>query len=414
MAFSRASLMIGPDLMGGKPARDKVPLVPKSAQALASAAQGSERPWRKGCCAGAVVCLAAVVSLCCFLAIRPTLRVDPRDRSCPLLDNMDDPPGCNAKRHAISRRIMAHIEPKRLAARANASRAAYAVAAPFPHGHVDGLFPDSVMERLREEFPEPSDSLLSSMLGLASQWGPWGHCMLAKLKGWRCIGDKGRGYLKVTNMNERVMGPYLQGVMNAMKTPAFVSYLEQLTGIGPLIVDYTNEGSGQHQIFSGGSLQIHADFNELHIPDEPLRYRRVNVFLYLNEDWEAGWGGDLELWHRGMSTCGGRIAPHSNRLVVFSTTDYSYHGHADPLDCPNHRSRKSIALYYYSMQPAAQRDRLVDEEGNVVPHSTLYQRRKCESCLLEQCRAPHAPNETLVEFLDYNMCVEWHAQVLRL
>ena len=35
-------------------------------------------------------------------------------------------------------------------------------------------------------------------------------------------------------------------------------------------------------------------------------------------------------------------------MVIFSTTDFSNHGHPDPLNCPDDRSRKSIATYYFS------------------------------------------------------------------
>ena len=35
-------------------------------------------------------------------------------------------------------------------------------------------------------------------------------------------------------------------------------------------------------------------------------------------------------------------------MAIFSTTDFSNHGHPDPLLCPKERSRKSIALYYFS------------------------------------------------------------------
>ena len=59
-------------------------------------------------------------------------------------------------------------------------------------------------------------------------------------------------------------------------------------------------------------------------------------------------GGHLELWDSGVKACEQRILPIFNRLVVFSTTDFSYHGHPDPLTCPDHRTRNSIALYYYS------------------------------------------------------------------
>jgi hypothetical protein len=35
-------------------------------------------------------------------------------------------------------------------------------------------------------------------------------------------------------------------------------------------------------------------------------------------------------------------------MAIFSTTDFSWHGHPDKLTCPPDRSRKSLALYYYT------------------------------------------------------------------
>ena len=43
-----------------------------------------------------------------------------------------------------------------------------------------------------------------------------------------------------------------------------------------------------------------------------------------------------------------REIPIFNKVVIFSTTSDSFHGHPDPLKCPENMSRKSIALYYYS------------------------------------------------------------------
>ena len=114
--------------------------------------------------------------------------------------------------------------------------------------------------------------------------------------------------------------------------------------------------------------------------------RRVNVFLYLNPDWDPSWGGDLELWDRSMTKCAARVPAGGNRLAIFSTTDFSYHGHADPLACPAHRSRRSIAMYYYTRSRPLS-EIVTDNEGNIVKHSTLYQTRKCESCMASHCRA---------------------------
>ena len=43
-----------------------------------------------------------------------------------------------------------------------------------------------------------------------------------------------------------------------------------------------------------------------------------------------------------------KILPLFNRCAIFSTTDFSFHGHPTPLTCPPDRSRQSLATYYYS------------------------------------------------------------------
>lgn len=48
-------------------------------------------------------------------------------------------------------------------------------------------------------------------------------------------------------------------------------------------------------------------------------------------------------------------------------SDTAFHGHPEPLTYPEGRTRKSLALYYYT------EDRPEAEKS--PPHSTLYQRR---------------------------------------
>jgi hypothetical protein len=101
---------------------------------------------------------------------------------------------------------------------------------------------------------------------------------------------------------------------------------------------------------AGGFLNIHADFT-VH-PRQRTWQRRVNLLLYLNETWQPEWGGDLELWSRDMQRCEEKIAPVGNRAVVFSTDPESYHGHPDPMRCPPGVARKSLALYYFTVEAA--------------------------------------------------------------
>ncbi len=141
----------------------------------------------------------------------------------------------------------------------------------------------------------------------------------------------------------------------ALSAPPFLDFLSELTGIPQLQADETLEGGGMHQIRRGGFLNIHADFT-VHPKRRNLR-RRVNVLLYLNEDWLESYGGNLELWEKDMSKCAHRIQPLLNRAVIFNTDEDACHGHPDKLTCPEDRTRKSIALYYFTEARAAVHER---------------------------------------------------------
>ncbi len=122
--------------------------------------------------------------------------------------------------------------------------------------------------------------------------------------------------------------------------PPFIEWLERTTGENGLVPDPHLFGGGLHRISRGGYLSMHRDFN-LH-PKLGL-YRRLNLLLYLNPDWQSGWGGNLILGKTARS-----IPPDRNTMVVFTTDDDSWHGHPAPLACPENVYRDSIALYYYS------------------------------------------------------------------
>lgn len=144
-------------------------------------------------------------------------------------------------------------------------------------------------------------------------------------------------------------GPDTRALIEELNHPFFVAWIGRLARIEGLAPDPDLLGAGVHQIGPGGFLKIHTDFTW----HRKLKmHRRVNLLLYLNEDWQDEWGGHLELWPPDLGACGARIAPIFNRVVIFSTTDGSYHGHPDPLRCPEHVRRNSIALYYYAAEPA--------------------------------------------------------------
>jgi hypothetical protein len=129
----------------------------------------------------------------------------------------------------------------------------------------------------------------------------------------------------------------------------FLEFLEQLTGIDGLIPDPHLTGGGLHMTPRGGRLGIHADFNvHQKLVHQKLGLdRRLNLLLYLNNNWQAEWGGEFELWDKEVKAKVRGYLPLENRVVVFSTTDQTFHGHPEPPKCPKGAYRRSIALYYY-------------------------------------------------------------------
>lgn len=99
-------------------------------------------------------------------------------------------------------------------------------------------------------------------------------------------------------------------------------------------------GGGLHEIHRGGMLGVHVDFEK-----HPSGLRRVaNLLIYLNERWDAAWGGQLELHGKTVKA----IDPLGGRAVLFATTRDSWHGHPYPLETPEGVTRRSLALYYYA------------------------------------------------------------------
>jgi len=151
---------------------------------------------------------------------------------------------------------------------------------------------------------------------------------------------------KLASKGEHSFGPKLRAFMHFLNSQPFLEFLQELTNVEEtLLPDPYFEGGGCHESVAGGFLKVHADFNKNRRSGLD---RRLNVLVYLNKEWEDSYGGHFELWNKEMTKCESKVRPDFNTLALFSTTDFSYHGLPDPITCPPDRSRKSLALYYYS------------------------------------------------------------------
>ena len=225
----------------------------------------------------------------------------------------------------------------------------YAQAKPFPHIVIDNFLPDeSILDKILEEYPKAEDI------------------------DWQKFENKAEK--KLANKHERYMGDNTRFLLYQFNSSTFISFLESLTGIDGIIPDPHFEGGGLHQIERGGYLKLHVDFNR---NKKLCLDRRLNLLLYLNKDWKEEYGGYLELWDKDVTQCGKKILPIFNRLVIFTTTDFTYHGHPEPLTCPEGWTRKSLALYYYTNGRPA-------EEISEKEHSTIFQARPGEEIQQEK------------------------------
>jgi hypothetical protein len=224
---------------------------------------------------------------------------------------------------------------------AEAGRSQYSTASPFPHIVLDNFFDPSLLEMVLSEFPGRGQI----------RWQSFDNAQ----------------EIKLASAAESSFGPVTRLLLYHLNSITFLEYLSRVTGIDNLIPDPRFEGGGLHQIVHGGKLGIHADFNKHR--DYGLD-RRINLLAYLNKDWKEEYGGHLQLWNRDMSSCVAKISPLFNRVVIFSTTDFTYHGHPDPLQCPETMTRKSLALYYFSNGRP--------QEEITGEHSTLFRPRHAD------------------------------------
>lgn len=204
----------------------------------------------------------------------------------------------------------------------------YTQATPFPHIVIDNFLPENLIDCIHANFP-------------------------AEQTNAEMLYERGYKGQHKRQINPNQCSPQLKNIFAAFNSAAMLQFLEKLTGIDGLIPDPYFVGGGLHETKTGGFLGVHADFRinkKLHVE------RRINAIIYLNKDWQEEYGGNLELWDTQMKACVKKVLPVYNRCVIFNTDKDSNHGHPEPLTSPEHISRKSIALYYYTSSNAIYAD----------------------------------------------------------
>ena len=208
----------------------------------------------------------------------------------------------------------------------------YSKGIPFPSIVLDNFFDEVFLDEILLNFPDLSKTKFSQNY-------------------------ENKNEIKYANNKYSNFPELVRLFIDFLNSNTYLNFLQNLTSIQEeLVTDPQLNGGGLHEIKKGGVLKIHTDFNRH--PTLNLD-RRINILIYLNKNWKDQYGGHLELWNKNMTKCEKKILPTFNRMVIFSTNDFSYHGHPEPVSCPEGESRKSIALYYFSKgRPSSEIDYL--------------------------------------------------------
>lgn len=224
--------------------------------------------------------------------------------------------------------------------RASELQPAFRNARPFPHIAIENFLRSDVCDSLLRDFPAFDDKHALNEHGTVGR-----KAVVERVWG---ISDAYRRFYDYINSK-----PFLEAI-------------SALTGMPELIADPTLFGGGTHDNRDGQGLNVHVDFN---IDERRMLHRRINLLIYLNREWEASWGGAIELHsdpHNPAVDSVQGFLPLFNRAVIFETSEFSWHGFPRIVLPPDkrHLSRKSFSIYLYTKERAA--------EEIVASHTTFY------------------------------------------
>jgi Rps23 Pro-64 3,4-dihydroxylase Tpa1-like proline 4-hydroxylase len=152
--------------------------------------------------------------------------------------------------------------------------------------------------------------------------------------------------------------PYAYYLVSYLHSTEFVRWLEETTDIKGLIPDIHLHGAGYMRCGNGDSLKVHTDFNW----NDTIKLNRVlTLVIYLNNGWQEEWNGDIQLWDKENKECVKRYFPNWGNCIMWEYDELGFHGHPNPLNCPDGEYRDGFRIFYYT-----------SNSTNENPHRSLY------------------------------------------
>lgn len=215
---------------------------------------------------------------------------------------------------------------------------------PFKHFVLDNFLNEDLAQKCLQSFPKEDDP------------------------SWEKTNDKNIEIKKRSTWKSEFDIPEnIVDLVRILNSSLFIEKIGELFDIPKLMPDPYFTGGGLNETTKGGLLDVHIDGN---YHDASGLNRRMNAIFFLNPNWKDKWGGQFGLYDSKGNVCLKEVSPIHNRLLVFDTSDISFHGLPNPLKCPKNITRKSVILYYYtkSRRPG-------NQNSFEKPHSALWKKK---------------------------------------
>lgn len=142
----------------------------------------------------------------------------------------------------------------------------------------------------------------------------------------------------------------LEEIIYAFQDQRVVSLISEITGLQQLLPDAELYAGGISLMDEGCYLNPHLDNS--HDKDRS-HYRVLNLLYYVAPDWQKSYGGNLELWDRGLKRPCRIIHSKFNRLVIMATNRTSWHS----VSKVHHTGQRCcINNYYFSPESPNKQD----------------------------------------------------------
>lgn len=205
---------------------------------------------------------------------------------------------------------------------------------PYPTLALDDFVPEDIALALREE----------------SQTIP--------KKYWTTFTRKGSYMEECNDLQE---APYARALVSAFHSKPFLTWLGKVCDIQNLLPDPYLVGAGYMKSYAGDSLKIHTDFNW---NEECRLHRALSLILYFTPDWDPEWNGDLQFWDFNKEKQISSFPPKMGNVVVWKYHKRGFHGHPNPIACPEGHFRAGFRIFYYVSDS--------QHDWRDPPHRSLY------------------------------------------